>query len=107
MSEKANENDRWGPWPLRESGNKSAQPAQPYRQQQANRSEGKWASDVRQSQPKKWDYDSSKWHSSAGDGRALKLKSYYSSEWDGSKWSAPTSRNLSGSGYDTDRDWHT
>ena len=48
---------------------------------------------------------SSKWHSSAGDEHAWKYKSYDSSEWDGSKWSAPTSRNLSGSGYDADRDW--
>ena len=49
-------------------------------------------SDVRQSQPEKWDYRSSKWHSSAGDERAWKHKSYDSTEWDGSKWSAPTSR---------------
>ena len=106
MSEKANENaNQWGPWTSRESGNMSVQPAQPYRLQQANRSEGqwsKWASDVGQSQPEKWDYRSSKWHSSTGDQRAWKHKSYDSSEWDGSKWSAPTS--LSGSGYDTDRE---
>ena len=106
MSERANQ---WGPWSSHESGNKSVQPAQPYRLQQANRSEGKWskwASDVRQSQPEKRDYCSSKWHSSAGDERAWKHKSFDSSEWDGSKWSAPTSRNLSGSGCDTDRYWH-
>ena len=36
----------------------------------------------------------------------LKHKSYESTEWDGSKWSAPTSRNLGGPDYDTDRDWH-
>ena len=108
MSEKANEKvNKWGPSPSHESGNKSVQPAQPYRLQQTNRSEGqwsKWASDVRQSQPEKWDCRSSKWHLSAGDERAWKHKSSDSSEWDGSKWSAPTSRNLSGSGYDTDRD---
>ena len=65
----------------------------------------KWASDVRQSQPENWDYRSSKWHSSAGDDRAWKHQGYDSSEWDGSKWSAPTTRNLSGSGYDTNKNW--
>ena len=76
MSEKANQ---WGPWSSHESGNKHAQPAQPYRLQQANRGEGrwsKWASDVRQSQPENWDYRSSKWHSSAGDDRAWKHKGF-------------------------------
>ena len=88
---------------------KSVQPAQPYRLQQAYRSEGqwsKWASDIRRSQPDKWDSRSSNWHSSAGDERAWKYKSYESTSWDGSKWSAPTSRNLDGPDYDTDRDWH-
>ena len=106
MSEKANQR---GPWPSHESGNKYVRPAQPYKLQQANRGEGKWskwASDVRQSRSEKWDYRSSKWHSSAGDERAWKYKSYDSSEWDGSKQSGPTSRNSSGSGHDTDNDWH-
>ena len=105
MSEKANQ---WGPWTSHETGEKYVQPAQPYRLQQANRGEdkwSKWASDVRQSQSENWDYRSFKWRSSAGDDRAWKHKTYDSSEWDGSKWSVPTSRNLSGSGYDTDRDW--
>ena len=66
MSEKANVESRWGPWSSRESGNKSVQPAQPYRLEQANRSDGqwwKWASDIRQSQPDKWNSRSSTWHS--------------------------------------------
>ena len=111
MSEKSNvKANAWGPWSSRESGNKSVQPAQPYRLQQANRGEGQWskrASDIRQSQPDKWASRPAKWHSSAGDERAWKRKSYESTEWDGSKRSAPTSRNLGGSDYDTDRDWHT
>ena len=40
MSEKANQ---WGPWASHEPGGKYAQPAQPYRLQQANRGEGKWS----------------------------------------------------------------
>ena len=105
-SEKAN---KWGPWPPPEVGSKHVQSAQPYRLQQANRGEGKWskwARKVRQSQPEYWDYGSNKWRASAGDARAWKYKDYESSEWDGSKWSTPTARNLSGSDYDTDRDWH-
>ena len=43
---------------------------------------------------------------SAGHEPAWKYKSYESAEWDGSKWSAPTSKNLGGPDYDTDRDWH-
>ena len=108
MSEKANVEPNWGPWQSYEPGNKNMQPAQPYRLQKANKSDGqwsKWASDIRQSQPDKWNSSSSRWHSSAGDERTWKYKGYESADWDGSKWSAPTSRDLGGSDYDTDKEW--
>ena len=105
MSEKAKVESNLGPWSSHESGKKSVQPDQPYRLQQANRSDGqwsKWAGDVRQSQPDKRNSRSSRWRSSACDERAWKYKSYESSEWDGSKWSAPTSRDLGSPDYDAD-----
>ena len=64
-----------------------------------------WASDIRQAQPDKWNSRSSRWHSSAGDERAWKYKGYESAIWDGSKWPAPTSRDLGGPDYDTDKEW--
>ena len=106
MSEKANVESDWGPWPPSESGNKT-QPAQPYRLQKANKSDGqwsKWASDIRQSQPDQWNSHSSRWHSFAGHERTWKYKSY-ESDWDGSKWSAPTSKHLGSPDYDTDKEW--
>ena len=62
----------------------------------------KWASDVRQSQPDQWNSRSSRRHSSAGGERSWKQESI---EWDGSKWSTPTTRTLGGPEYDTDREW--
>ena len=98
-----------GPCPPPEVSSKHVQSAQPYQLQQANRGEGKWsewAREVRQSQPEYWDHGSNKRRASAGDARAWKCKDYESSEWDGSKWSTPTAKDLSGSDYDTDRDRH-
>ena len=98
----------WDPWPPNESGHKEAKPAQPHRLQKVNRSDGqwsKWASDIQQLQPDQWNSHSSRWHSFAGDKRSWKHKEYESSEWDGSKWSAPTSRTLGGPEYDTDKEW--
>ena len=51
-SEQVYVESNWGPWPPNESGSRGARPAQPYRLQKANKSDGqrsKWASDVRQS----------------------------------------------------------
>ena len=98
----------WGPWPPSESGNRDVKPAQPYRLQKANKSDGqrsKWASDIRQSQPDQWNSRSSRWQSFAGDERSWKHKDYELPEWDGSKWSTPTSRTLGGPEYDTDKEW--
>ena len=106
MSEKANVESDWGRWPPSGSGTK-AQPAQPYRLQKANKSDGqwsKWASDIRQSQPDQWNSRSSRWHSFTGDERTWKHKSY-ESDWDGSKWSAPTSKHFGSPDYDTDKEW--
>ena len=94
----------WGPWQPNEPGSRGARPAQPYRLQKANKSDGqwsKWASDVRQSQPDQWNSRSSGWHSFAGGERSWKQES---SEWDGPKWSTPTTRTLGGPKYDTDQE---
>ena len=101
-SDQMNSESTWGPC---ESASRDKRLAQPYRLQQANRSDGqwsRWASDIRQSQPDKWSSSSSRWHSSAGDEHSWKRVS----EWEGSKWSTPTRRTLTGSEYDADQEWH-
>ena len=72
---------------------------------QANKCEGqwsRWASDIRQAQPDQWSSSSSRWHSSAGDERSWRRKSY----WEESNWFPPTRKTLKGSEYDTDQEWH-
>ena len=93
-SEQVSMESNWGPWPPTEPGNRDTRPAQPYRLQKANNSDGqwsKWASDIRQSQPDQWSSSSSRWHSSAGGECSWKQ---VSPEWDSSKWSTPTRRTL-------------
>ena len=110
-SEQVSVESNWGPWPPNESGHKEAKPAQPYRLQKANKSDGqwsKWASDIRQSRsltngtvvPP----DGTRLPVTSGE-RSWKHKEYESPEWDGSKRSAPTSRTLGGPEYDTDKEW--
>ena len=102
VSDQMNSESTWGPC---EPAVKDKRLAQPYRLQQANKSDGqwsRWASDIRQSQPDQWSSSSSRWHSSAGDERSWKRVS----DWEGSKWSTPTRRTLKGSEYDTDQEWH-
>ena len=102
VSDQMNSEPTWGPC---ESADKDKRLAQPYRFQQANKSDGqwsRWASDIRQSQPDQWSSSSPRWHSSAGDERSWKRVS----DWEGSKWSTPTRRALKGSDYDTDQEWH-
>ena len=74
-SEQLKDESTWGPC---ESASKDRRQAQPYRLQQANKSDGqwsRWASDIRQSQPDQWSSSSSRWHSSAGDERSWKRRS--------------------------------
>ena len=102
VSDQMNSESTWGPC---EPAVKDKRLAQPYRLQQANKSDGqwsRWASDIRQSQPDQWSSSSSRWHSSASDERSWKRVS----DWEGSKWSTPTRRTLKGSEYDTDQEWH-
>ena len=102
VSDQMNCESTWGPC---ESAGRDKRLAQPYRLQQANKSDGqwsRWASDIRQLQPDQWSSSSSRWHSSAGYEPSWKRVS----EWEGSKWSTPTRRTLTGSEYDTDQEWH-
>ena len=104
-SEQVNMELNWGPWPPSEPANRDKRPSQPYRLQKANKSDGqwsRWASDLRQSQPDQWSSSSSRWHSSAGGERSW---NQVSPEWEGSKWSTPTRRTLTGSEYETDQEW--
>ena len=62
---------------------------------------------MRHSQPEYRDYSSNRWHASASGAHAWDESwESHSSEWDRSKWSTPTARNLGGSDHDTDREWH-
>ena len=100
MSDYVHSESTWGPY---ESAHRDKRTAQPYRLQQANRSEGqrsRWASDNRQSQPDYWS-SFSKWQLSAGDDGSWKKVS----DWEGSQWSAPTRATLKGSEYETDQEW--
>ena len=77
-SDQMNSESTWGPC---EPASRDKRPAQPYRLQKANKSDGqwsRWASDIRQSQPDQWSSSSSRWHSSAGDERSWNAVS----EWE-------------------------
>ena len=90
-----NSESTWGPC---EPASRDKQPAQPYRLQKANKSDGqwsRWASDIRQSQPDQW-----------RDERRRRALMEESVRMEGSKWSAPTRGALVGSEYDTDQEWH-
>ena len=103
-SEQVNSESRWGPWLPSEPASRDKRPAQPYRLQKANKSDGqwtRWASDIRQSQLDQWSSCSSRWRSSAGDERSWNRVS----EWEGSKWSTPTRGTLVGSEHDADQEW--
>ena len=105
VSEQVSKESNWGPWPPSEPSNRDKRPAQPYRFQKANKSDGqwsRWASDIRQSEPDQWSSSSSRWHSSAGGERSW---NQVSPDWEGSKWSTPTRRTLTGSEHDTDQEW--
>ena len=93
MSERSS---KWGPWLPENVSSQKAQSAQPFRLQPANRGASLWAhwsSEVRASQPEYQTHSSNSWES-------------HSSGWERSKWSTPTARNLVGSDYDTDSEWH-
>ena len=65
-----------------------------------------WAREVRNSQPEYRVSSSSTWSASAGGAWERKLDTQ-SSDWArSSRWSAPTTRNLAGSDFETDREWH-
>ena len=71
-SEQVNNESKWGPWPPSEPASRDKRTAQPYRLQKANKSDGQWASDIRQSQPDQWSSSSSRWHSSAASALGVK-----------------------------------
>ena len=96
---------------LRILSGKQAQPTQKYDVQPANRGSSPWtdwAREVRNSQPDYRVSSSNTWHASAGGAHAWGEKwSSQSSGWSRSyQWSAPTTKNLAGSDYDTDHEWH-
>ena len=100
------------PWPPKSMSSDQVQTTLKYDMQHANRGDNPWkawAKEVRETQPEfKAQSCSTTWHTSAGGATA------WGQKWDSAssmrdrsyQRSVPTSKNLTGSDYDTDREWH-